>query len=371
MRGRSYPFSLDPFLRTMNTYHMFSIHVSTLFQDNSKKLAIKFPYNTNVIEFLRRHKCQWNSSQRIWLSNDIKTLPSLLDEAFPDQIVLSLDLRLRALSRLMLVRNYSQKTIRTYFSQIRMFFQWYHEGENKPFAYLDVPGRKVSEYLEYSYFERNLNPSTLGNAIQALRFFWAEGLHKEFPQDIVLPKKVSQLPEILTKEEIILIVSKLPNPKHKLLILLTYSSGLRLSEIVTLKLKDLDIQREVIHIHMGKGKKDRLVPLSKKFYEVWTEFAEVILKEENPFLFPGLYPGSHLSPRTAQKIFENGRSLAGIQKKVSFHSLRHSFATHLLEAGTGIRHIQKLLGHSSVKTTERYARLSRKEILKVPSPLDL
>jgi integrase/recombinase XerD len=349
---------------------MCSITLDLIRRNNVRAISIKFSYNQEIVDFLKNQKAKWDPFQRYWWSRDIKNLPVELEAKFPTAIFYSLPFLFWKLGRELIIRNYSRKTIKSYLSQTRLFFNWAIDSKDI-LAYRNIDDNKISQYLEYCHFEKNLSSASLRSIIQALRYFWKEGLQRNFPQKVVYPRKESILPAILSKKEVLLLIDSLDNYKHKLLLMLAYSSGLRVSEIVSLRKNNIDFMRQVIHIQQGKGKKDRMVPLSNKFTVLWREHHTSVLKEGNDYIFPGQYPNTHLAIRTAEKIFENAKAKANLTKDVSFHSLRHAFATHLLEAGTGIRHIQALLGHANVRTTERYARLSKVEILKVPSPLDL
>lgn len=182
------------------------------------------------------------------------------------------------------------------------------------------------------------------------------------------PKKEKKLPKVLSKEEIIKILKTVNNEKHKTILFLTYSAGLRVSEVVRLKSEDIDSRRMLIHIKQGKGRKDRYTILSeaaliqlRKYY---------MLERPEVWLFPGGKQGRHLTERSVDKIFQSACIQAGIRKNISLHVLRHSFATHLLEDGIDIRYIQELLGHSSSKTTEIYTHVSENSIRSIKSPLD-
>jgi site-specific recombinase XerD len=158
------------------------------------------------------------------------------------------------------------------------------------------------------------------------------------------------------------------NLKHRLLLMLVYSSGLRVSEAVTLRKEHIDLSRKVVYVKTGKGRKDRCTILSEKVAMFLGEYCNAF--DIGAWLFPGQSASHHLSIRSAQRIFEKASLRAGIIKKTSIHGLRHTFATHLLENGTDIRYIQSLLGHSSLRTTERYAHVARSNVLSVQSPLD-
>jgi site-specific recombinase XerD len=182
------------------------------------------------------------------------------------------------------------------------------------------------------------------------------------------PHKDKKLPRVLSKTEVLTLFEKTPNLKHRLLLMPTYSSGLRVSEVVRLKKGDIDTERKMVFIKEGKGRKDRYTILSTK---VVTLLSEYLLKYDiKGWLFPGQPADKPLSTRSAQKIFYEGLEKAGIEKEASIHTLRHSFATHLVESDTNLGSIQKLLGHKSLRTTMRYIHGAKKDALAVVSPLD-
>jgi integrase/recombinase XerD len=206
--------------------------------------------------------------------------------------------------------------------------------------------------------------------ISAIKFLYKYILKLPSPAiELPRPKKEEKLPNILSKEEVITLLNNVSNIKHRALLTLTYSAGLRVSEVVSLKLGDIDSQRMLVHIRQGKGRKDRYTILSQTALDILRQYARQYRLTD--WLFPGENEQTHLSERSAQKIFSTVRSKVGIKKNVSIHSLRHSFATHLLEAGTDLRYIQTLLGHKNSKTTEIYTHVSQKDILRIRSPLDL
>ena len=204
--------------------------------------------------------------------------------------------------------------------------------------------------------------------INALKFYYGEILKKNFIYEVKRPKKDKKLPVVLSREEIAKILSSVDNIKHRALLMLAYSAGLRVGEVVKLKPEDIDANRKLICVKGSKGRKDRYTLLSNTAMDVLRKY----WKRYRPhkWLFEGAKEGMHLSTRTADKIFRNACKKAGINKEVSFHSLRHSFATHLLESGTDLRYIQELLGHAHSKTTEIYTHVSRKNLGKIVSPID-
>jgi len=216
--------------------------------------------------------------------------------------------------------------------------------------------------------QREVSTSTLNTAINALKFYYGGVLKKRFAYEIKRPKKDKKLPVVLSQEEVFKILSAVNNIKHKAILMLIYSAGLRVSEVVKLKLEDIDIQRKLIHVEDAKGRKDRYTMLSEVAMETLREYQEKYKPEM--WLFAGAKPERHISTRTVHAIFEQACDKAEILKGVSVHSLRHSFATHLLESGVDLRYIQELLGHKSSKTTEIYTHVSNKDIGKIKSPLD-
>jgi len=211
--------------------------------------------------------------------------------------------------------------------------------------------------------------SYVNQTVSSVKFLYNEVLKdKRIVVQVPRPQKEKKLPKVLSQEEVIKVLSALTNKKHRIMLKLAYSSGLRVGELVRLKLEDMDYSRKLIFVNQGKGKKDRYTKLSQKILPELEEYIKLYDIED--WLFPGPAKGSHLTERTAERVFENAKTLAKIHKEVSIHSLRHSFATHLHEAGTDIRKIQELLGHESTKTTEIYTHVSKATIENIESPLD-
>lgn len=227
----------------------------------------------------------------------------------------------------------------------------------------------VKEYLLSMIEEDKLTNSYVNQAISALKFlvqkvFKVAGLFNDIPRQ----KKIRRLPNVLSQEEVARIIEVINNKKHKAIMTLVYSAGLRVSEVVKLKVSDLDFERELLRIDQGKGRKDRYTLFARKAMVLVKEYIED--GKPDYWLFPGANKDRHLSARSVQKVFKRACSKAGIKKDVSVHTLRHSFATHLLENGTDIRYIQELLGHKSTQTTEIYTHVTRKDVRRIVSPLD-
>jgi site-specific recombinase XerD len=217
--------------------------------------------------------------------------------------------------------------------------------------------------------KKNSSASTLNTAINALKFYYGEVLKKRFTYEIKRPSKDKRLPVVLSQEDVSRILSCITNIKHKLILMFVYSAGLRVSEVVKLRFEDIDAERRLIRIRGGKGRKDRYTILSEIALKTFKEYVKKYKPEK--WLFPGQKRGKHITARTVQKILKNACKKTGITKDVTVHSLRHSFATHLLESGVDLRYIQELLGHKSSKTTEIYTHVAMKDLRKIKSPLDL
>lgn len=253
------------------------------------------------------------------------------------------------------LRGFSPLTVRNY----SFFVDKFLKSSGKQVDKLNEDD--VKAYLSDMFDTKSKN--TIMLAAAALKFFFSEILKKEIG-NIKIPKKEKRLPEVLTKEEVKKMIDNADNNKSRLIISFLYSSGLRVSELVNLKLDDLNFNENIGWVRKGKGNKDRIFTLSAGLAEDLKAYLE---GREHKFVFSKDKP---LTTRNIQKIIQFTRRRAGINKKVTPHTLRHSYATHLLEGGTDIRMIQSLLGHSSLNTTQLYTHLSSEQIKKVKNPLD-
>lgn len=261
---------------------------------------------------------------------------------------------LEKLKRELEIRNFSKETVKSYLYSVEKFLEFSkNRGLNE---------ESVKNYIQINL--KNKNPSSVRKDLFAIKFFF-DNLLK---QKLILPnpKKNQTIPDILTIEEMKDLIENTSNPKHKLIIKLLYGTGLRVSEIVNLKKEEINFSENLIKIKLSKGKKDRFVKLPSSIKEELNGYLKLILSE---YLFPS-NRGGKLTKDTIQKIVQNSAKKAGIKKRVYPHLLRHSFATHLLEQGTDLRIIQKLLGHSSIKTTQMYTQISQASIKNIKSPLD-
>lgn len=264
------------------------------------------------------------------------------------------------------LKAYSPSTIKTYINEMAQLLQTI---KNIPAD--DLTPEHLRRYLVYCFEKLKLTENTLHSRINALKFYYEQVLGREkFFWEIPRPKKHLLLPKVLGEKEIAALFNALENKKHKAILFTAYSAGLRVSEAVALKIKDIDSDRMQLLIENAKGKKDRYVTLSPVLLDVLRNYIKAIKPRPVKFLFEGEQVGEPYPTRTAQKVFQRAKEKAGIKKTVSFHSLRHSFATHLLEKGIDIRYIKEILGHFSITTTERYLHVSKEKLISIQSPLD-
>jgi site-specific recombinase XerD len=264
------------------------------------------------------------------------------------------------------LKSYSPSTIRTYSNE---FAQFLSTIKSKPAA--DFTEERIKDYLQYCFEKLKLSENTLHSKINALKFYYEQVLGREkFFWTIPRPKKPLLLPKLLNEDELRKLFNSLVNKKHKAMLFTAYSSGLRVSEIVNLKLADIDSGRMQIRVARAKGKKDRYVNLSPILLDILRNYVLTYKPRPRIFLFESEQTFEAYPTRTVQQIFTNAKNKAGIKKEVGIHSLRHSFATHLLDKGTDIRYIKDILGHFNIKTTERYLHVSKERLVNIVSPFD-
>ena len=262
------------------------------------------------------------------------------------------------------IRNYSAKTERVYIHCVAAFAA--HFGRSP-----DGLGREeIRAWLIYLRDDRKVSWSHFNQAVSALRFLYRYTLGREdMVPHIPYPRGERRLPVVLSVEEVRRFLAAIRNVKHRAALTTAYAAGLRVSEVVGLRVGDIDSQRMVIQVRQGKGRKDRTVMLSTQLLDLLRAYVREVRPGE--WLFPGTVPARPLTARSLQHACAKASAASGLGKRVTVHTLRHSFATHLLEAGTDLRVIQTLLGHGSVKTTQRYTHVSTLRLRSIRSPLDL
>ena len=264
----------------------------------------------------------------------------------------------------MKLRGFSVRTQQSYVGAVAGLARFFNQSPDR------LNKEKLRSYLLHLMEERNLSWSSCNVAVSAFRFLYGETLGDDSMRLAIPPrKKVNQLPEILSAEELEDLFAGVANPKHRMLLMTTYAGGLRVSEVVKLKIKDIHSERMLIRVDQGKGKKDRYTILSERLLKelriYWT------MHRPRLWLFPSKDPSKPMHIGTAQKIYYTAKKRAKIKRGRGIHTLRHCFATHMLEAGEDIRTIQMLMGHSSILTTMVYLQVTRKKLETTKSPLDL
>ena len=269
-----------------------------------------------------------------------------------------------ALQQTLVLKSYSPSTIKTYINEVGVFLRTIRHHPADQFSI-----ERIKNYLQYCAEKLRLTENTLHSRMNALKFYYEQVLKREkFFWNIPRPKKAIQLPKVLSKEEMIRLLKAIENIKHKTMIMLGYACGLRVSEITGLEIKDLDEDRRLLLIRKAKGKKDRIVSLSPVMLVMLREYQSKYSPEK--YFFEGQYKGTAYSSRSLELIIKAAKGKAGINKTGSMHMLRHSFATHLLEKGTDVVFIQKLLGHNDLKTTLRYLHVTNKDLVNILSPIE-
>lgn len=258
------------------------------------------------------------------------------------------------------LRGFSPNTIKTYVTSNSLFLNWVKKDPEQ------VTEQDIKDYLAHLISDKRISASSIALKKAALKFLFDEILKKGIV-NLKTPKIPKHIPVVLTKEEVKRLIDSAGSYKSRVIIQFLYSSGLRLSELINLKINDLEIKEKIGWVRKGKGNKDRMFILSDIIIKELEKYM-LTLEPDEKYLFPG--EKGPISARNIQKIIENATEKAGIKKKVHPHMLRHCFATHLLEAGVDIRKIQELLGHSSLSTTELYTHISTQQLKKIKSPLD-
>lgn len=336
------------------------------------KIAIYFEKNPEAI--LRIKKLvgvKWSNTLKAWLlpDNDIyrkqfglDPKPILDNQAFVNIHDINREPFQKLIDELQL-RAYSPNTIQTYKNEFAQLLQIIKEN------HIDsLDDKKLRSYFLYCINTLKLSENTLHSRMNAIKFYYEKVLKNEkIFFEIPRPKKPSILPKVIHAVDIKKIFENATNPKHNLMLKLCYGMGLRVSEIVNLKITDIDSKNMQVLIEHAKGKKDRYVNLPESILEQLRAYYKTYKPKK--YLFEGQYGGQY-SIRSVQQVFNDNLKKANINKTIGIHGLRHSFATHLLESGTDITYIKDLLGHKDLKTTLRYIHVSKKTIKNIKSPLD-
>lgn len=360
------------FLRIENNMNNKLIEAIPAVHRDKKILIIRFDYDTAAVKrFKKLPGARWSHTLKSWYLPDTVAYRKQfgIAEKSPagKAVLLQIhEVNLPALQKMeerLILKNYSSSTRKTYLIE---FAQLLYTLKKNPVEQLSYD--KLRKYFAWCLREHKISANQLHSRINAIKFYFENILKKEdFYFEIPRPKKPLLLPKVIGEDAVVKLLAAAENPKHKLLLSLVYGMGLRVSEICALKIEDIDSKRMQVNIVCAKGMKDRYANLPHSILEKLREYYK--LYRPKKYLFEGQYELQY-SVRSAQQVFKQYLQKAGINKNVGIHSLRHSFATHLLENGTDISIIQQMLGHNDIKTTLRYLSVSKKELGKIESPLD-
>lgn len=341
------------------------------------QILIGFKYDWNLIDVVKRlPQAKWSNTLKSWLVEDTNENLAKIYTLFKNKAEFddSLLVEIVKLSEeanentnhfisWLKSKRYSPNTIKTYVDAIKSFLKFY---ATKPIS--EITNQDVITFNNEYILAKNYSASFQNQVVNAIKLFFRTVQNKTIDVDLVhRPKRPKLLPNVLSKEEVKAILEAPKNIKHKAMLSLIYSCGLRRSELINLKIKEVDSKRKLLIIKQGKGRKDRITPLSEKIIAMLREYYKMY--KPKIWLFEGQLGGQY-SERSLASVLMQSLEKAKINKPVSLHWLRHSYATHLLESGTDLRYIQELLGHKSSKTTEIYTHVSTKSLQNIKSPFD-
>jgi integrase/recombinase XerD len=311
----------------------------------------------------------WSNKEKAWLlPGNRKVLIIFLNllgyKGIEGQLSGEIYVKVENFKQWMKSRRYSENTIKTYTDSLIQFLRYFWD---KPIS--EICAEDVVRFNNEFIVKNRLSASFQNQVVNAIKLFFDKVEGSKMRIDLVhRPKRSHLLPNVLSKEEVKLILNASTNLKHRTMLSLIYSCGLRRSELLNLKPIDIDSNRNIIIIRQAKGKKDRIVPLSEKILKMLREY--YALYKPKKWLFEGQIPGEQYDERSLSNVLKQCLEKAKINKPATLHWLRHSYATHLLEKGTDLRYIQELLGHKSSRTTEIYTHVSTQSIQKIISPFD-
>jgi integrase/recombinase XerD len=348
--------------------------VSAIEMDGKEGLAIRFPYCKDSVAEIRSWKtARWSPSLKCWHVQDNPYYRKLLSmkqrpEAFENSLIEGLPTEkkehTRQFVRYMRSKNYSEQTIKTYTEAITCFLKYFSDKLT-----VDISNSDVIDFNNDYIIAKQLSYSYQNQITNAIKLFYGSILHSAIEiQKIHRPRKIKKLPNVLSKDEVKRLLNSLVNLKHRTMLSLIYSCGLRSGELLHLVINDVDAKRNLLLIKQAKGFKDRVAPLSNKTIQLLRQY--YLAYKPKYYLFEGQYPDTPYDKRSLQQVMKAAVIKAGIGKPATLHWLRHSYATHLLESGTDLRYIQTILGHASTKTTEIYTHVSTRNIQNITTPFD-
>lgn len=334
---------------------------------SEKRIAVYFEKNVDLIARIKQIEgARWSQQKILWHipdtdENRIRFNIAPLAYSLPSPEAIA---QIEKFKQWMRSKRYSESTIATYSEALKSFLIFFRE---KPVA--EITNEDVIVYNNDYILDNKLSASYQNQTVNAIKLFFMTVRETKMEVDkIHRPKRSKVLPNVLSKEEVKLILNAHSNIKHKMMLSLIYSCGLRCGELLALQPVHIDSKRNIVLLKNSKGKKDRIVPLSPKILEMLRDYYKI--HKPKTYLFEGQNIGLQYDARSLQLILKQALQKVGIKKPVTLHWLRHSYATHLLESGTDLRYIQELLGHNSSKTTEIYTHVSTKSLQQIKSPFD-
>ena len=327
-----------------------------------KWIAVYFEKNATLNARIQKLAgARWSKTLNVWL---VPIKPENLVRFKFNQLNDVTEKKTEEFTRWLKSKRYSENTIRTYVDALKSFLKFYHHKKVDELTNADI-----INYNNDHIIKNGLSASYQNQAVNAIKLFFRTVQNTKIEiEEIHRPKRAKRLPNVLSKEEVKAILESLRNIKHRTMLSLIYACGLRRSELINLVPTDIDSNRNILLIRNAKGNKDRIAPLSEKMLTMLRAYYK--LYKPKKWLFEGDTKGEPYSERSLSNVLKQSLEKTEIQKPVSLHWLRHSYATHLLESGTDLRFIQELLGHRSSKTTEIYTHVSTKSIRNIKSPFD-
>ncbi len=357
------------------------INIEKAIHKNLEVIKLLFSYDTRLMVRVRQLPgIRWSQTMHCWYVPNIPLCVKALSDfgiQIPDELSLEKEIKptgnkrkeeskslLLRFASYMKEQRYSERTIEAYTECLQIFFNYCNSK-----SYLEINNKDIDDFNKNYILKRRLSATYQSQFVNAIKLFY-----KKIPQTQIFldrierPRRGRPLPKVISKEDVARIINSTNNLKHRTMLSFLYSCGLRRSELLEMRITDIDSKRNIVNIRHAKGDKDRQVPLSPKILELLREY----FKQYRPitWLFEGDEPNTPYAAESLQKVFVMAKKKAGIIVPFKLHGLRHCYATHLMEAGIGLRYIQELLGHRHIKTTEIYLHVSSESISKIQSPFD-
>lgn len=331
------------------------------------RIAVYFENNSDLITRIKKLEgSRWSQTMRVWHLPDTEEYRkqfgiALLEERMPSEEGIA---GIEKFKQYLRSKRYSESTIKTYSEALKSFLVYFR---TKPLRLID--NDDVILYNNDFILKNNISASYQNQIVNAIKLFFLVVKDSKIDLEKVhRPKRAKVLPNVLSKQEVKAILEAHSNMKHRMMLSMIYSCGLRCGELLALQPVHIDSKRQIVFLKNAKGKKDRIAPLSPKILSMLRDY--YVVYKPKTYLFEGRQPGYPYDARSLQQVLKQALEKVGISKPATLHWLRHSYATHLLESGTDLRYIQELLGHNSSKTTEIYTHVSTKSIQQIKSPFD-